>query len=193
MPEARLRKPGIAIALVASLAVGGCGFHLRGAPLVPAAIQPLAVQCSTQIPPALCQSVRDQLDLGGVTLLPPAQADYQLQLGAFEQDRRATAITVQAAAAEYTLRHTVTLSVITADRIPLIADTRLTVAERYRYDETNVLAKQQEQEALQAQLNDRLAQQILFRLAPLTEARIQTIRDDYHRQSSDNNASSGTP
>ena len=52
---------------------------------------------------------------------------------------------------------------------------------------------QREQDALQAQLNDRLAQQILFRLAPLTEARIQTIRDDYHRQSSDNNASSGTP
>jgi LPS-assembly lipoprotein len=62
---------------------------------------------------------------------------------------------------------------------PLIADTRLNASESYRYDETNVLAKQREEKTLQKQLQERLAQQIIFRLAPLTQARIDALREQY--------------
>ncbi|WP_372988292.1 LPS assembly lipoprotein LptE [Marinobacter sp.] len=166
-----------ALALAAVLA--GCGFQLRGTSPVPAALQPLAVKCGSQIPDTLCLSLKEQLELGGIKTAEATNAAYVLDLKSFSQDRRASAITVRAAAAEYTLTQAVRIELITDDRVPLIADTELSVRESYRYDETNILAKQREQDELEQRMNDRLAQQILFRLAPMTEARIQAIREDY--------------
>lgn len=164
--------------LAATLAVlAGCGFQLRGAAPVSDALQPLAVECAEAVPSELCIAVIEQLRLGEVEVVEPAQAAYRLRLRKFEQNRRASAITLQAAAAEYTLRHTVTMDVITADQLPLIAETSLNSSETYRYDETNVLAKQREEQTLREQLYQRLAQQVIFRLAPLTQTRIDTIRE----------------
>lgn len=165
------------LALAAVLA--GCGFQLRGTSPVPAALQPLAVKCGSQIPDTLCLSLKEQLELGGIKTAEATNATYVLDLQSFSEDRRASAITVRAAAAEYTLTQAVRIELITDDRVPLIADTELSVRESYRYDETNILAKQREQDELEQRMNDRLAQQILFRLAPMTEARIQAIREDY--------------
>ncbi|GAA0841796.1 LPS assembly lipoprotein LptE [Marinobacter szutsaonensis] len=165
------------LALAAVLA--GCGFQLRGTSPVPAALQPLAVKCGSQIPDTLCLSLKEQLELGGIKTAEATNAAYVLDLKSYSEDRRASAITVRAAAAEYTLTQAVRIELITDDRVPLIADTELSVRESYRYDETNILAKQREQDELEQRMNDRLAQQILFRLAPMTEARIQAIREDY--------------
>lgn len=171
--------------LVRSLAVGallllvaGCGFQLRGAPPVSSALQPLAVDCSDKVPAQLCAAVRDQLELGRIELKPAGEADFVLKIGNFRQERRASAITLRAAAAEYTLRHTVDIELLTADNIPLIAPTDLNSSETYRYDESNVLAKQREEEVLREELHNRLAQQIIFRLAPLDEDRIARLRQE---------------
>ena len=185
--------PRLSLVTLLVALVAGCGFQLRGAPPVSAALQPLAVDCSSQAPETLCQSVREQLRLGEIKLVPVEQADYVLRLEGFEEDRRATAITAQAAAAEYTLRHSVALEVISANGIPIVANTRLNTTESYRYDETNVLAKQREEEALRLQLNDRLAQQVLFRLAPLTRERIDAIRAEYNRSQDAAAPTSGEP
>lgn len=168
-----------AAVIVALLA--GCGFRLRGAPPVSAALQPLALYCSSEVPETLCLAVREQLTLGGVELTLAKDADFTLRLDNFDQDRRASAITGRAAAAEYILRHSVDLEVLSADRIPMVATTRVTTSESYRYDETNVLARQREEESLRQQLNERLAQQVIFRLAPLSAQRIDAIRAEYPR------------
>ncbi|WP_029652818.1 LPS assembly lipoprotein LptE [Marinobacter daepoensis] len=177
-----LIKPGL-LALLAALA--GCGFQLRGSSPVPAAVQPLAVECSRSMPGEFCQSLREQLELGGVELKGAREADYILRLSGYRQDRRASAITAQAAAAEYILRHTVTMELVTAQQIPLLAPTDLNTSETYRYDETNVLAKQREEEELRRQLGDRLAQQVIFRLAPMTEQRIQALIDEHSNTEKD--------
>lgn len=161
-----------------SLLVAGCGFQLRGAPPVSSALQPLAVDCADNVPGQLCDAVREQLELGRIELKPAEEADFVLKIGNFRQERRASAITLRAAAAEYTLRHTVNIEVVTADKIPLIEPADLNSSETYRYDEANVLAKQREEEALKAQLHNRLAQQIIFRLAPVNEDRIERLRQE---------------
>lgn len=165
----------LAIAMMTFL-LGACGFQLRGAPPVSAALEPLNLDCQSPVPTDLCQSVQEQLELGGVELASEPEAAYKLRIRGFERDRRASAITSQAAAAEYTLRHSVDLELVSSDGIPIIATTRLTTSESYRYDETNVLAKQREEDSLRQQLTERLAQQILFRLAPITEERLRDIR-----------------
>lgn len=161
-----------------SLLVAGCGFQLRGAPPVSSALQPLAVDCADNVPGQLCDAVREQLELGRIELKPAEEADFVLKIGNFREERRASAITLRAAAAEYTLRHTVNIEVVTADKIPLIEPADLNSSETYRYDEANVLAKQREEEALKEQLHNRLAQQIIFRLAPINEDRIERLRQE---------------
>jgi LPS-assembly lipoprotein len=157
----------------------GCGFQLRGAAPVSAALQPLALQCANDVPIDLCQSVRQQLALGDVDVREANAADYVLAIGRYTEDRRASAITIDAGAAEYTLRQSVSINLISRDKVPLIADTRLSASESYRYDETNVLAKQREEQTLQKRLQERLAQQIIFRLTPLTQARLDALREQY--------------
>ncbi|MFN2360043.1 MAG: LPS assembly lipoprotein LptE [Marinobacter sp.] len=176
-PAARsLFRPLLLITM--SLLLAGCGFQLRGAPPVSSALQPLAVECSDKVPGQLCDAVIEQLELGRIELKPAEEADYVLKIGNFRQERRTSAITLRAAAAEYTLRHSVGIEVITADKVPLIEPTDLNSSETYRYDESNVLAKQREEDALREQLHDRLAQQIIFRLAPLNEERIERLKQE---------------
>lgn len=192
--HAALESPAyLVLTAVMAVMLTGCGFQLRGAPPVSSALEPLAVECSNPVPDTLCRSLREQLNLGNVRIEPVADADYILRLKNFERDRRASAITAQAAAAEYTLRHSVDLEVISADRVPMVATTRLTTSESYRYDETNVLARQREEETLQQQMDDRLAQQVIFRLAPLTRERIDAIRAEHQSKQEADAQATGQP
>jgi LPS-assembly lipoprotein len=177
VPE--LKKLGRLALLASLLTLTGCGFQLRGSSPVPAALQPLAIDCPASMPGQFCQSLREQLELGGIELRDPGQSDYLLRLSDYRQDRRASAITAQAAAAEYILRHTVAMELVTKDQIPLIATTDLSASETYRYDETNVLAKQREEDELRQQLGDRLAQQVIFRLAPMSRQRIDALVQEH--------------
>ncbi|WP_456489476.1 LPS-assembly lipoprotein LptE [Marinobacter nauticus] len=174
-----LKKLGLLALLASLLTLTGCGFQLRGSSPVPAALQPLAIDCPASVPGQFCQSLREQLELGGIELRDPGQSDYLLRLSDYRQDRRASAITAQAAAAEYILRHTVAMELVTKDQIPLIATTDLSASETYRYDETNVLAKQREEDELRQQLGDRLAQQVIFRLAPMSRQRIDALVQEH--------------
>ena len=178
-PVPELKKLGLLALLASLLTLTGCGFQLRGSSPVPAALQPLAIDCPSSLPGQFCQSLREQLELGGIELRNPGQADYLLRLSDYRQDRRASAITAQAAAAEYILRHTVAMELVTKDQIPLIATTDLNASETYRYDETNVLAKQREENELRQQLGDRLAQQVIFRLAPMSRQRIDALVQEH--------------
>ena len=178
-PVPEMKKLGLLALLASLLTLTGCGFQLRGSSPVPAALQPLAIDCPSSLPGQFCQSLREQLELGGIELRNPGQADYLLRLSDYRQDRRASAITAQAAAAEYILRHTVAMELVTKDQIPLIATTDLNASETYRYDETNVLAKQREEDELRQQLGDRLAQQVIFRLAPMSRQRIDALVQEH--------------
>ncbi|NWO05656.1 MAG: hypothetical protein HLX50_08125 [Alteromonadaceae bacterium] len=178
-----------AMVLTAATVLAGCGFQLRGTSPVPSALQPLAVDCPSSLPGDFCNSVRDQLELGGVTLADESNADYVLRLRDYRQDRRASAITSDASAAEYVLRHTVSVELITAEQVPLIARTDLNASESYRYDENNVLAKQREEDELRQQLGERLAQQVIFRLAPMTRERIEAAVEEYNANQKTDNGS----
>lgn len=174
MPRAAI-LPCLLLSLALSLVLAGCGFQLRGGASVPEAIQPLALKCAPPVPDQLCRALKDQLAQGNVDLSSEAEATAILQLSNFRQQRRASAVTARAAAAEYTLRQSVELEVISADQTPLVATERVNSAVTYRYDETNVLAKQREEDLLESELSQDLARQILFRLAPLNQTRLDSL------------------
>ncbi|MBS3804910.1 MAG: hypothetical protein KGY54_10210 [Oleiphilaceae bacterium] len=167
---------GCATSLLVSVLVAGCGFHLRGSAPVPTALEPLAVRCSEDVPENLCRAMTQQLKQGGVTVVERDVAAYVLQVENFNERRRASAITQQGSASEFDLRQSVNLTVVTDDQLPLVADTEVSASETYRYDEANVLAKRREEESVRETLYQRLAQQVIFRLAPLTRERIDSLR-----------------
>ena len=69
------------------------------------------------------------------------------------------------------------------DGMPVFAETDMRTSETYRYDETNILGKRREREALDQTLYKRLAQQVLYRLTPLTQQRLDSIRSQYQQDS----------
>jgi LPS-assembly lipoprotein len=164
-----MNRASISLCLILSLILTGCGFQLRGSYGITDAVQPLAVECKSPVPDSVCRAVRNQLERAEVSLASAGNAAATLKLSDFRQNRQATAVTARAGAAEYTLRQNIQMDVISAQQTPLLAPQTITSTETYRYDETNVLAKQQEEEAIQNQLSQRLAQQILFRLAALDQ------------------------
>lgn len=161
------------------LLLAGCGFHLRSTLPVSPTLQPLALQCASRVPDQLCQKLSSQLEQAGILAGDPARADYILTLDNYHQGRRTTAVSADSSAAAYLLSQSVQVSLRTADGIPLIAGSEVVVRESYSYDDTTVLAKEEEQRDLEQLLNERLAQQTLFLLTPMTETRIQELRQAY--------------
>lgn len=174
MPRAAT-LPYLFLSLALSLVLAGCGFQLRGGSSVPEAVQPLALKCGPPVPDQFCRALKEQLDLSEADLTSETEAAAILKVSNFRQDRRANAVTARAAAAEYTLRQSVDLEVISANQTPLIATERVNSVVTYRYDETNVLAKQREEEILQNELSRDLVRQLLFRLAPLNQTRLDSL------------------
>jgi len=161
------------------LLAAGCGFHLRGQLPVAPALQPLALECASRVPDQLCRRLGSQLEQAGILVRDPDRADYILILDHFRQGRQATAVSADSSAAAYRLSQSVQVSLRSADEIPLIAGSEVVVRESYSYDDTTVLAKEEEQRDLEQLLQERLVQQILFLLAPMTETRIQELRQAY--------------
>lgn len=185
------QRPRIGTLLVAALILTGCGFQLRGAGSMPDALAPLELDCSSDVPTSLCGEVREQLDLFGLLAADGEEPAHSLKLVSYEQDRRTSALTDRAAAAEYEVYASVGLRLVTADDIPLLADTELSASEVYRADEEQVLAGEREQQGIEAVLQQQLARQVTRRLTPFTEERILLIREQHAEEEAREDDNSG--
>ncbi|MDX5299719.1 MAG: LPS assembly lipoprotein LptE [Gammaproteobacteria bacterium] len=166
---------GITVILASALALSACGFQLRGGNPAPDALQPLYVACGAGVPEAFCTTLTRHLRDAGVVLADDGANHARLQVNSLDEDRRTTAITATAAAAEYDLRLRTRISLFAPSGTPLVADDAVIASQTYRYDETNVVAKRREETELRTQLYRQLAEQLLFRLGPWDAARIASI------------------
>ena len=174
-----IKRLRIGTLLLGALILAGCGFQLRGMGSIPDALAPLALDCADDIPGTLCSEVREQLELYQLLAGEGEEPAHTLKLVTYEQNRRTSALTDRAAAAEYEIQASVGLRLITSDDIPLLADTQLSASEVYRADEEQVLAGEREQSGIEGVLQQQLAQQVTRRLTPFTEERIRLLREQY--------------
>lgn len=154
----------------------GCGFHLRGMTNLPDSMQPLYVDCQSGIPFDLCKLVKTSLKRDGIELATAQDHAYTLALTRLEKDQRATAITQQATAAAYRIHMQVWSQLTAPDGLTILDSQAVQTSETYRYDENNILGKRREEEQLDRTLYGRIAQQIIFRLSPLTKSRLEALR-----------------
>jgi len=158
----------VALASVAALALPACGFQLRQAPKFPFAALRMAGSESTITSVAL----RRELQINGLRVLTSADkaipADATAVVLRVLLDQRERAVVGQAASGqvrELQLRTRFRFNLQTSDERILIDDTELLLERDLSFNETQVLAKDAEEQLLYRDMTSDIVQQVVRRLA----------------------------
>ena len=152
--------------LAAGFALAGCGFQLRQTP--PLAFRSMALVGFADGSP-LGATLRRELTRAGVELRAnPAQAQTVFDALADTRERTVAASTAVGQVRELQLRVKLRFRVATPTGRLLLAPSDLLLTRDMSYSETAALAKQQEEAALFAAMDEDIVGQVLRRLASVT-------------------------
>lgn len=169
MTECRTRRSSGLVVFVATLLLGGCGFHLQGAYRLPEGVEALNVVYSNAYrvgDPPLIDALKQRLRAGGK--LGGAGADARLVIERIDNDRDVMSISpIDGSVAEYELHSEVVFDYIVAGRT-LLDDERFSVTRFYSNSDTTSLAAGAERRELLARMQARLADRMLFRIKQVT-------------------------
>lgn len=155
------------LALVATLLLSACGFHLRGSdsggPLPPVAVVGEAVPLQVEL--------RRQLRAGDTTVADtPAQAQWVVRLQREDINRRVLSVGSTGRVEEYELYYAATVVFEDAQGKPQGPPQTVSQTRSYGFSETAVLGKDAEQETLMKDMRRDVAHQIMRRLRALARA-----------------------
>jgi LPS-assembly lipoprotein len=147
---------------MAAVAIGGCGFRLRGAQALPIDTLFLALPANSPLGAEIARVVRSSTNALVVTDRKQAQAIFEL-LGE-SREREVLSINAQGRAREYQLRLRSTFRVVDPNGIELIAPTTLTARRDIAFNESELLAKESEEALLYRDMQSDLVRQMVTRL-----------------------------
>lgn len=163
MPPPASRRRLLQSALVALLPAG-CGFQLRRSPTLNFATVQL-VGFPARSP--FTEDLRRSIEASGSTRVVESPADAQVVLEALE-DRRDKTVAAQASAGqvrEFTLRARLRFRLRTPAGRILIPATELLLRREMSYNESNALAKEQEEAMLYRSMQNDIVEQVMRQLA----------------------------
>lgn len=161
---ARARCAGIALACGALLALGACGFQLRGEARLPEVMATTHLQVPDDSSP-FARELELRLRANGVTLVGAGVADASRLRVARERIRReALTISGDARVREFELVYEVEFSLSDPAGAVLIEPEVLRMTRDFRFDEQEILAATREEEFLRAELIRAMAAQLIRRL-----------------------------
>jgi LPS-assembly lipoprotein len=165
-----------------SLALSGCGFHLRGDSSValPPELSSLRVtMAGASYPPLLVEVRNALLALGNVRLTDDVSASVPvLQLHSESSVSEVLAIDSSGRISAYLLNYRVDYSLLSADKKPLLPNQSVKLQREYGFDRLNVIATEKQSEFLQNEMRRDVAQQILRRLASLRTDAVADVNAD---------------
>ncbi len=150
----------------ALLALGACGFHRQGvAPLSPVIrntyIDAHDARTGFQL------ELRRSLEASGANLVPSASnASATLHIHKDETGRRVLSVSAANTPREYEVYYAVEYSVTAADK-ELLPPQQLELTRNYSFDEARLLAKEEEEEILRAEIARDLAGIVMRRISRL--------------------------
>ena len=159
------RRDAFLTLLAATLA--GCGFQLRRPPTLNFATVQLVGFPQRS---AFTEELKRSIEASGSTRVVESVAQAQVVLEALE-DHRDKSVAAQTGAGqvrEFTLRTTLRFRVRTPSGRLLIRDTELQLSRDMTYNETNALAKEQEETILYRAMQSDIVDQVLRQLAAVT-------------------------
>ncbi|NMG76806.1 LPS assembly lipoprotein LptE [Aromatoleum diolicum] len=150
-------------ALAAAGPLAGCGFKLRGPrPLAFSSIF-IGIGAQTELGAALRRRVRTS----GTTEIvdDAAKAEVRLEILRNQPEREILTLTGAGKVREYELRHVITFRLIDRAGTERIRPTSISAKREYTYDDSLVLAKEQEEALLYRDMQGDLVEQLMRRLA----------------------------
>lgn len=166
MPAIRL------LLLLVLLALGGCGFQLRGQAELPPELSRIFIQTrqpTRAVVSPLAQTLRRSLAANGVSVVESLdQADAVLRIIDEDLDRRTLASGPDGSAREYTLDYSVAYSLMGADEQVLLEPNRLTLTRDVLYNEVDVLGRDEGEDIVLNDMVNDAAYSIIRRLQTLS-------------------------
>lgn len=157
----------IAIGLIAATQAVGCGFHLRGEYNVPFASVFVAAPTTSQVAARL----RKDVAAGATTLAANATAaEAQLNITNEKRERLILSLSGAGRVREYQLKLSVQYQLVESKGAVAIPTSEIQLQRILTYDDSQVIAKQQEEAALYRDMERDAAQQILRRLTAIKRA-----------------------
>lgn len=154
------------VAGAALLGLAACGFHLQGAQKLPPIMGATYLDAQDRYTD-FHQALSDALRTSGAKLVrESADAKVVVEVQRDESGQRVLSVSARNTPTEYEVYYTVVYRVRAGER-ELLAPQTLTLTREYAFDETRLLAKEQEQEFLRAALARELAALVMRRLAAL--------------------------
>lgn len=150
-------------ALVAATPLAGCGFQLRGPR--PLAFSTVHVNVSAQN--EFGAALRRRIRTSGTTEIvdDPAQAEMKLEILRNQPVREILTLTGAGKVREYVLRHILTFRLVDRAGAERMRPTTISAQREYTYDDSQVLAKEQEEALLFRDMQNDLVDQLMRRLA----------------------------
>lgn len=153
-------------ALAALLLLAGCGFHLQGAHPLPPIMAATYLDAEDRYTD-FHQALTDALGASGAKLVRErADAKVTVEIQQDASGQRVLSVSARNTPTEYEVYYTIVYRVRAGER-ELLAPQTLTLTREYGFDETRLLAKEQEQDFLRAALARELAALVMRRLAAL--------------------------
>lgn len=150
--------------LMFSLLLASCGFHLRGQSAFELPFQRLYVQSANGYAPFI-NELKGAIQANNVQITEsPEQAQLTLQIVSEVTDKQILSLSGAGRVLEYRLQYRISLRAYDQKQHEWLAPQEITLRRDFSYDDTQVLAKQQEEALLYQNMRSDAVQQVLRRL-----------------------------
>jgi LPS-assembly lipoprotein len=155
-----------ALGAVLTVTLAACGFHLQGVAKLPPVLGRTYVDTTDRYTD-FHQSLAEALDVSGSRLVGTStEATAVVEIRRDESGQRVLSVSARNTPREYEVYYTVEYRVRAGTK-ELLAPQTVTLTREYSFDESALLAKQQEQETIRSALARELAGLVMRRLAAL--------------------------
>ncbi|MDD2990591.1 MAG: LPS assembly lipoprotein LptE [Zoogloea sp.] len=157
------RRRALAALAAAPLLAAGCGFQLRGPRPLPFDTIYLGMYEYSE----LAAAIRRQIQAGSSTrvVTRPEEAAVRLEVLADAKEKFILALNTQGRVREYQLRHRFSFRLVDKNGQEIIAPNEILLRRDLAFDDSQVLAKEQEEILLYRDMQGDLVQQLMRRLS----------------------------
>lgn len=150
--------------LLLSLLLGGCGFHLRGQTAFVLPFQTLYVKSPNNYA-SFINDLKRAIEVNGVEITDaPEQAQLTLDIVSEATDKQILSLSGSGRVLEYRLQYRISLRAYDLQQRDWLAAEEITLRRDFSYDDTQILAKEQEEALLYQNMRSDAVQQVLRRL-----------------------------
>lgn len=158
------RSPGYLVPFIFSLFLSACGFHLRGAAVLPPAMSETLLEGTDRHGP-LGDEIANALSVAGGQLVSGREsATAVLRILGERSDRRVLSVGADRKVDEYELHYQITYQLLSPKGEVLVPQQTVNAVRDYQFSSAEVLGKEREEETLRSEMRGYAVRQMLQRL-----------------------------